>query len=529
MLGRDRPGARRPAGQLGARGRRVICSSSASSRCRAVDRILAGLDLAARELPAAGQRPGRRPGGPPAAASGAARSSTMTAATTRIIVRPELSGFAQSGRLAQKPGIDAAPIAAQTRGVPKRGDMASDEDKVLTAGAGRGDRLPERRWTNGRSRARTDVDEVAAALGGPLPEQGSDAARGDRGADRRRRARRGRHAVRPVLRLGDRWRAAGRAGADWLTSTWDQNAGLLVSSPAAAGAERVASRLAARPARAAADGRGRLRDRRHDGQLHLPGGRPARGASPRGLGRRGATDCTGAPPVTRLVGAERHETHRPRAALPRSGAGAEHRGRRRRAGPDCRLDALAEALAAGAPGPTDRLSAGRQRAQRGVRPTRRRRIDLAHRHGAWVHVDGAFGLWAAASPRLRSLTAGVERADSWATDAHKTLNVPYDNGLAIVADTRRAVRRHGRARRVPDPGRATRPVRHRAGVLPAGSWLHRLGGAALARSLRGRRDGRGVLRPGPAVRRRAAARSRASRWSTTSSSPRSASRSAPTR
>ena len=61
-------------------------------------------------------------------------------------------------------------------------------------------------------------------------------------------------------------------------------------------------------------------------------------------------------------------------------------------------------------------------------------IDLAHRYGAWVHVDGAFGLWAAASPRLRDLTAGVERADSWATDAHKTLNVPYDNGLAIVAD-----------------------------------------------------------------------------------------------
>jgi glutamate/tyrosine decarboxylase-like PLP-dependent enzyme len=61
-------------------------------------------------------------------------------------------------------------------------------------------------------------------------------------------------------------------------------------------------------------------------------------------------------------------------------------------------------------------------------------IDLAHEHGAWVHVDGAFGLWAAASTRYRSLTTGVERADSWATDAHKTLNVPYDNGLAIVAD-----------------------------------------------------------------------------------------------
>jgi glutamate/tyrosine decarboxylase-like PLP-dependent enzyme len=61
-------------------------------------------------------------------------------------------------------------------------------------------------------------------------------------------------------------------------------------------------------------------------------------------------------------------------------------------------------------------------------------IDLAHRHGAWVHVDGAFGLWAATSPEHRHLTAGVERADSWATDGHKWLNVPYDCGYAIVAD-----------------------------------------------------------------------------------------------
>jgi glutamate/tyrosine decarboxylase-like PLP-dependent enzyme len=54
--------------------------------------------------------------------------------------------------------------------------------------------------------------------------------------------------------------------------------------------------------------------------------------------------------------------------------------------------------------------------------------------GAWVHVDGAFGLWAAASPRLAPAMAGVERANSWATDAHKWLNVPYDSGLAFVRD-----------------------------------------------------------------------------------------------
>jgi glutamate/tyrosine decarboxylase-like PLP-dependent enzyme len=63
-------------------------------------------------------------------------------------------------------------------------------------------------------------------------------------------------------------------------------------------------------------------------------------------------------------------------------------------------------------------------------------IAWAREHGAWVHVDGAFGLWAAASPGTAAQVAGIEDADSWATDAHKWLNTTYDCGIALVADPR---------------------------------------------------------------------------------------------
>ena len=138
---------------------------------------------------------------------------------------------------------------------------------------------------------------------------------------------------------------------------------------------------------------------------------------------------TGAPPVRVLAGADRHIAID--VPLRYLGLGAptlvadDDQGR-------VKLDALAEALEAG-DGPTIVcLAAGNLHS--GAFEALGEATALAHEHGAWVHVDGAFGLWAGASPRLRHLVAGYETCDSWATDAHKTLNVPYDCGIAIVAN-----------------------------------------------------------------------------------------------
>jgi glutamate/tyrosine decarboxylase-like PLP-dependent enzyme len=80
--------------------------------------------------------------------------------------------------------------------------------------------------------------------------------------------------------------------------------------------------------------------------------------------------------------------------------------------------------------------------------------DIAHRRDAWVHVDGAFGMWAAASPALKHLVTGIEKADSWACDAHKWLNVPYDCGVVMTVH--------------PEAHRAAM-LNHRAGYLPPGT------------------------------------------------------------
>jgi glutamate/tyrosine decarboxylase-like PLP-dependent enzyme len=102
--------------------------------------------------------------------------------------------------------------------------------------------------------------------------------------------------------------------------------------------------------------------------------------------------------------------------------------------PDGSMDttALPHVLRSGASGPTI-VCAQAGNVNTGAFDNLRAAADAARTAGAWLHVDGAFGLWAAASPRTRSLVDGVELADSWACDGHKWLNVPYDSGYAICA------------------------------------------------------------------------------------------------
>ncbi|MDQ2750502.1 MAG: aminotransferase class V-fold PLP-dependent enzyme [Actinomycetota bacterium] len=215
--------------------------------------------------------------------------------------------------------------------------------------------------------------------------------------------------------------------ADWLLSAWDQNTGLRYATPGAAAVEETAAAwlldLLGLPADAdvgfvtgatMANFTGLAAGRQ---QVLVDAGWD--------LDRQG---LSGAPRVRVLVGSERHDSVDLTLRYLGLGAplpvAADGQGR-------IRLDALAEALESGT-GPTIVcLQAGNLHS--GAFDPIAAATELAHQHGAWVHVDGAFGLWAAASPALRPVLAGYETADSWATDAHKTLNVPYDCGVAIVA------------------------------------------------------------------------------------------------
>ncbi|HWK29422.1 MAG TPA: pyridoxal-dependent decarboxylase [Solirubrobacter sp.] len=216
--------------------------------------------------------------------------------------------------------------------------------------------------------------------------------------------------------------------ADWMTSVWDQNAHLWIGSPAASVVEEVVEgwvlSLLGLPATASV---GIVTGAQMANVTCLAAARDT-------VLKRAGWDAAsqgliGAPPLTVIAGAEAHATIF--SALRMLGLGRE--GARLVAVDDQGAmlpDALERALADA--GPATIVCAQAGNVNSGAFDPLEAIAELCA--DAWLHVDGAFGLWAAASPRLRELVRGVERADSWATDAHKWLNVPYDGGLAIVAD-----------------------------------------------------------------------------------------------
>jgi len=218
--------------------------------------------------------------------------------------------------------------------------------------------------------------------------------------------------------------------ADWLVSAWDQNAVLRAVSPAHAAVEDVTSAWLLDLLGLPADcGVGFVTGATMSNFTCLAA---ARDAVLRRVGWDvAANGLSGSPRVRVVVGAQRHDTVD--LALRYLGLGAPEPVR---ADDQGRIDpeALAAALSGIAPGTPVIVVLQAGNLHSGAFDPFTAAIDVAHRHGAWVHIDGAFGLFAAASPATRHLTADYERADSWTTDAHKTLNVPYDCGIAIVAD-----------------------------------------------------------------------------------------------
>ncbi|MFN8077848.1 MAG: pyridoxal-dependent decarboxylase [Kineosporiaceae bacterium] len=272
--------------------------------------------------------------------------------------------------------------------------------------------------------------------------------------------------------------------ADWLVSAWDQNAALRFSTPGTAGVEAVAGRwlLQALGLPEGADV-GFVTGATMANFTCLAAARHAV------LGRAGwdvgALGLAGGPRVHVLVGRERHDTVD--LALRYLGLGrpvevaADDQGR-------MRPDALAAALADVPEGAPLIVVAQAGNIHSGAFDPFEDVVAQVHARGGWVHVDGAFGLWAAASPSTRHLVAGLAGADSWATDAHKTLNVPYDSGIAIVADVaamRAAMVMQGPylqqdATGVGDPHDKTPELSRRARGVPVWAALASLGRDGIA-------------------------------------------------
>ncbi len=275
-----------------------------------------------------------------------------------------------------------------------------------------------------------DLDGVRAAIGGPVPEDPTPA------SDVIDQLIAG---VEPavVATSGPRYfgfvvggALAAPTAAELLVTAWDQPAYNHLSSPSSAAVEEIAG--------------GWLTD-----LLGLPAGvsvgfvTGAQGANTVCLAaarHKVLADASwdverdgliGAPSVRVVANGERHATIDRSLRLLGLGAGVLEPVATDANGA-IEVEALAAALAQGQPRPTIVcLQAGN--VNTGACDDLAAAIPVVHEHGGWVHVDGAFGLWAAASPTTRHLVTGLEAADSWGTDGHKWLNVPYDAGYAFCA------------------------------------------------------------------------------------------------
>lgn len=278
--------------------------------------------------------------------------------------------------------------------------------------------------------AAASLESLRARLGRPLPAHGTPAAEvlDDLVADTEGGilgSQTGRHFA---------WVIGGGVpaaiGADWLTSVWDQNAGIHACGPAASVVEEVAGDwLKALFDLPAGAGVGFVTGTQ---MAHTTCLAAARHAVLRNAGwdaeRQG---LAGAPAIRILANAERHGSVDRAVRLLGLGS-ANIRPLEVDAGGVVQPEVLAAALAAER-GPTIVVLQAGELSSASFDPFETL-APLARAAGAWVHVDGAFGLWAKVSPARRDLVRGIELCDSWTTDAHKYLNVPYDCGLAFVRD-----------------------------------------------------------------------------------------------
>ncbi|MBF5042143.1 aspartate aminotransferase family protein [Aggregicoccus sp. 17bor-14] len=296
-------------------------------------------------------------------------------------------------------------------------------EEVLRLAAAYEEGLPERHVG-----PRAGVAALREVLGGPLPERGED--------PRRVITALARDADPGVVAMaGPRYfgfvtggRLPVALAADWLTSTWDQNGCLAVMSPAVSVLEEVAGTWV----------KGLLGIPQEAGVGFVTGSQVANFtamlAARNALLRRAGWDLErdgvrGSPPLHVVMGEEAHSSVQ--RALRYLGVGTrdvhavpvDAQGR-------LRAEALGPVLAR-LEGPV-LVCAQAGNVNTGACDALEPIADACERRGAWLHVDGAFGLWAAAAPARRHLVRGLERAQSWALDAHKWLNVPYDSAMVAV-------------------------------------------------------------------------------------------------